>query len=244
MAKQRLNALAKGEVPPAIEGAMESAVLAKTRDLSQILVNEILVKENRLPVGARAYGVYAKLPDGTFRNVKSGEILDGQSVANIANNFSVSKLEKNKSILGRLREAEAAGLQSAVKFDFESKADAAKPQGYWADTFKSVLDSNTPEELSVDQYRSIKLALKDALVARYEYAHPKSGAAKIAKAIEQSEMLKLWKYDEATKTYKIDPSVLGLPQEVARQLGNRVNRAMKVMDPHRLVSEFETVIGQ
>lgn len=189
--------------------------------------------------------MYSKLPNGTFRNVKSGEILDAQSVANISDNFKVSTIPNAKSILGELSERESKNFESETKFEFETKPDAqAKPEGYWADTFKSVLDSPNPETITVDQYRSIKLALKNALVARHKYMKPKADQAQIAKAIEQSPVLSMWKFDAKTQTYSINAEGLKLPPDLAPALAKRINRAMKVMDPHAFVSNFETAILQ
>ncbi len=58
---------------------MRPMVDAHKSDISQAVINSMVVS-GKLPEGTRVYGVWQKMSDGTFMNVRNGEIVDATDV--------------------------------------------------------------------------------------------------------------------------------------------------------------------
>lgn len=90
-ARGQISAVLRGLPPEPVPEALKGQVSIRRREITQALVDEILIKQGRLPVGAKVYGTYRKTENGLFRHIPTGEMFDASRMSEMSKRFNVSE---------------------------------------------------------------------------------------------------------------------------------------------------------
>lgn len=233
VAKERILAFASGTAPKPLEGTDEfqKAVLVRQRELTQTVIDEALVMTGKLPEGSRVHGVFKKLPTGEYLNVRTGTTHTPEAVKRFSQRYSVSDVRVNGFDDSVIRGFNNPDL--TLKFEKEISVELADS------TVMSLIKDARLDRLTVTEYRSFKMALKNAIVNDIVAIE---GKVPNENNFNKHPVLSAW--TKSGDNYRFDVTKFGFKPEQSADVQRRLTQAMVTTSPGKFVSDLKGLIGK
>ena len=151
VAKEQIKSFFEGKAYEIATPEFQKAVDVAKRDLTQAVVDDLLVRSGRMKTGDRLYGTYAKTADGNFRNVRTGEVFDAVAMATMSQRFSTRKIE---------RSMRTAAENNVADTRYVTKAEGVMSPQTIANAVDDMVRNGLPTKLTPEQFSSLQVALK------------------------------------------------------------------------------------